>query len=358
VSDHLIQVLEDTPDPGVDALRRSRLPERAIRLDTAERRRRAGVVACLVSAAGFGALPILGKAAFEVGVGPLGLLWTRFGLAALVFWGVVAVVRPARPATRWLLAGLLMGFAGYAVEAALFFLALERIDASLTELLLYAYPAMVTAAAVARGRERLSGRLAGALILASGGLVAVLAGSLALGANLAGFALGLSAAAVYAGYVLAGERVVAVVPPLLLAALVSTGAAAAFTLAGLAGAPLHLPATGPAWGLLGLIAVVGTVVPMVALFVGIERVGAPTASILSTAEPVVTVALAMLLLGEALSPVEALGALAVLAAVRLLQTPPVTVALPTGGEEGDPVSSGREDGGPAAAGDEPEMACA
>ena len=348
MSDHLIQV---------DVSRRSWLSARAVHLSSTERRRRVGVIACLVSAAGFGILPILGKAAFEAGVGPLGLLWARFGLAALIFWGLAAALRPARPSARWLLAGLLMGFAGYAVEAALFFLALERIDASLTELLLYAYPAMVTAAAVARGRERLCGRLVGALLLASGGLIAVLAGSLALGANLAGFALGLSAAAVYAGYVLAGERVVAVVPPLLLAALVSTGAAAAFTLAGLAGAPLDLPATGSAWGVVGLIAVVGTVVPMVALFIGIERVGAPTASILSTAEPVVTVALALLLLGEALSPAEVLGALAVLAAVRLLQARPVTVPRAAGGKT-DPAQGETKEPVPVPAGDEPEMACA
>jgi drug/metabolite transporter (DMT)-like permease len=154
--------------------------------------------------------------------------------------------------------------------------------------------------------------------------VAVLAGSIALGANLAGFALGLGAAVVYAGYVLAGERVVAAVHPLLLAALVSTGAAAAFALAGLAGAPLRLPATGGAWGVVALIAVVGTVVPVAALFAGMARVGAPTASILSTAEPVVTVVLALAFLGEALSPVEAMGALAVLGAVRLLQRGPAS----------------------------------
>jgi drug/metabolite transporter (DMT)-like permease len=345
VSDHLFQV--EIPFPGV-------LVDTEAPAVAAERRRRIGVAACLVSAAGFGILPILGKEAFEAGVGPLGLLWARFGLAAVVFWSLVAIARPARPATRWLVAGLLMGFAGYAVEAALFFLALERIDASLTELLLYAYPAMVTAAAVARGRERLSGRLAGALLLASGGLVAVLAGSLALGSNVAGFALGLSAAAVYAGYVLVGERVVAAVHPLLLAALVSTGAAAAFSLAGLAGASLRLPGTTSAWGIVGLIAVVGTVIPVAALFAGIERVGAPTASILSTAEPVVTVALAMVFLGEALSPVEALGALAVLGAVRLLQGSPAQLPAPAGGDEVDEPEPGTTPAGD----DEPEMACA
>lgn len=305
-----------------DARRLARPPwRRPGRAAGAERRRQAGIALCLVHAAGFGALPIFGKAAIEAGMGPIGLLWTRFGLAALVFWGLVAAVRPARPATRWLVAGLAMGFGGYAVEATLFFLALERIDASLTELLLYAYPAMVTAAAVGLGRERLTLRLAGALLLASGGLVAILAASLTGSVNLAGFALGLSAAAVYSGYVLAGERVVTTVHPLLLAALVATGAAAFFTLAGGMGAPLQLPDTGSGWVSVALIAVVSTVVPVAALFAGIERVGAPTASIISTAEPVLTVALAMLFLGEALSPAETLGAGAILAAVRLLQSP-------------------------------------
>lgn len=285
--------------------------------------RRAGIASCLVSASCFGALPVLGKFAFDAGVGPVGLLLTRFGLAAAVFWLLVAARGfTTRPATRWLVAGLAMGFAGYAVEAALFFLALERIDASLTELLLYTYPAIVTAAALLLGRERPSARLAAALPLAGAGLVLVFAGSLATGVDPAGLALGLGSAAVYAGYLIAGERVVAVVPPMLLAALVSTGAAAAFALAAVAGADADLPATGTAWAAVGSIAVVATVVPMAALFAGIERVGAPTASIVSTLEPVVTVALAAVFLGEELTVVEATGAVAVVAAVRLLQTRP------------------------------------
>jgi drug/metabolite transporter (DMT)-like permease len=293
---------------------------------------RDGVAACLISAACFGALPVLGKQAYQAGIGPLGLLWARFGVAAIVFWVLVgAVVRPPRPSARFLAAGLLMGFSGYAVEATLFFLALERIDASLTELLLYGYPVMVTVAALALGRESTSPRLVCALSLASAGILLVFAGSLASGVNPLGLALGLGSAVVYATYVLAGERVVAVVHPVLLAALICTGAAAFFTLARLAGGSLVVPATAEAWDWVGLIAVVATVVPMVALFVGIERVGAATASIVSTFEPVVTVVLAALFLGEHLSAVEALGAAAVLAAVRLLQTRPTSASTEASG---------------------------
>jgi drug/metabolite transporter (DMT)-like permease len=305
-----------------------------------ESRRRAGMAACLVSATGFGALPVLGKAAYDTGLGPLALLWGRFGLAAIAFWLLVAfVVRPARPPARFLVAGVLMGALGYAVEAGLFFAALERVDASLVELLLYAYPAIVTAVALADlggsrrrcrgdtprppgGREAPAPRLLAALLLATLGVVGVFAGSLASGVDPTGLALGLGAAGVYAGYVLAGERVVDQVHPVLLAALVATGATAGFTAAGLVHGGLPRPRTADAWTAVAAIAVVATVIPMAALFAGIERVGAPTASIVSTFEPVLTVVLAGVFLGESLSLVEATGAACVIAAVRLLARRP------------------------------------
>lgn len=308
----------------------------------ADRRRRAGLAACLVSAAGFGALPVLGKAAYDAGLGPLALLWGRFGLAAIAFWFlVVFVVKPSRPPAGLVLAGLLMGALGYAVEAGLFFAALERVDASLVELLLYAYPAVVTAVALGSGREAPAPRLLAALALATLGVVGVFAGSLAGGVDPAGLALGLGAAAVYAGYVLTGEQVVAAVHPVLLAALVATGATAAFTVAGLVRGGLPHPRTAGAWTAVAVIAVVATVVPMAGLFAGIERVGAPTASIVSTFEPVVTVVLAGLFLGERLSVVEAAGAACVLAAVRLLarRPEPQTVS------RGPQTVSGRSTGG-------------
>jgi len=290
-------------------------------------RRRAGLGACLISATGFGALPVLGKAAYDAGLGPLSLLWGRFALTAVAFWVlVIFVVRPARPPRSVIVVGLLMGGLGYAVEAGLFFVALERIDASLVELLLYAYPAIVTAAALAGGREAPAPRLLGALALATLGVVAVFGGSLASGVDPVGLALGLGAAAVYAAYILAGERVVPAVHPVLLAALVATGATASFTVAGLVHGGLPHPVSAEGWRAVAVIAVLCTVIPMAALFAGIARVGAPTASIVSTFEPVVTVVLAGLVLGEQLSLVEAAGAACVIAAVRLLA--PVSVSRP------------------------------
>ena len=50
---------------------------------------------------------------------------------------------------------------GYAAQSGLYFSALTRIDASLVALILYVYPVLVMAAAIALGRERASRRRVG-----------------------------------------------------------------------------------------------------------------------------------------------------------------------------------------------------
>jgi drug/metabolite transporter (DMT)-like permease len=123
-----------------------------------------------------------------------------------------------------------LGAGGYALQAGCFFAALARIDASILSLMLYTFPSMVAVAAVALGRERIDARRLGALGLASGGLVLVLATARAGALDTAGAALALGAALVYTTYILSSEGVAGRVRPSLLSALVCTGAAVTLTL--------------------------------------------------------------------------------------------------------------------------------
>ena len=75
--------------------------------------------------------------------------------------------RPTRPRPARRRVGLALGACGYALQAGCYFAALERIDASLLSLLIYTFPAIVAAAAIALGRERADSRRLGALIVAS-----------------------------------------------------------------------------------------------------------------------------------------------------------------------------------------------
>ena len=88
-----------------------------------------------------------------------------------------------------------LGALGYGAQAGCYFLALDRLDASLLSLVLYTFPVMVAVAAIALGRERFSARTALALTVASAGLVLVLAGAAAGALDPLGTALALGAAA-------------------------------------------------------------------------------------------------------------------------------------------------------------------
>jgi drug/metabolite transporter (DMT)-like permease len=66
------------------------------------------------------------------------------------------------------------------------------------------------------------------------------------------------------------------------------------------------------------VAVVSTVVALSLQFAGLRRVGPTTASIVSNAEPVVTVLLAFAVFGELLAPLQLLGGGLVLAGVLVL----------------------------------------
>ena len=287
-----------------------------------------GVVFCLLSAAGFGAMAIFGKLAYDEDVSVLTLLVTRFVLAAVVFWALAAALPKARAAVRRglgkriVLIALALGAIGYATQAGLYFSALTRMDASLLALVLYTFPAWVALGAALLGRERFTARRGIALVVSSAGGVLVLIGAGAAGGSFdpLGAALGLGAALTYTVYILVSDGVVARVQPLLLSALVCSGAAVSLGIVGVAAGELSytgLPAI--AWLWLAGIALVSTVLAIVCFFLGLERVGPGVTAILSTVEPLVTVLLALLVFGEYLTPLQWAGAALVLSAIVLLQ---------------------------------------
>ncbi|HVF77161.1 MAG TPA: EamA family transporter [Solirubrobacteraceae bacterium] len=292
-----------------------------------------GALLCLASAAAFGAMGIFGKLAYEEGVTVGTLLSVRFVLAAALFWlllvctgGVDGLrVLPRRD----ILIAVALGAIGYSAQAGAYFAALERLDVSLLSLVLYTFPAIVAVAAIVLGRERGSRRTAGALGLASAGLVLVLAGAAAGTLDPVGAALALAAAVVYSAYILTSEGVTGRIGPLALGTLVCSGAAVTLTLAAAAQGDLHpgdVSALGFVW--LAGVAIVSTVGAIGLFFAGLRRVGPTAASILSTIEPVVTVALAFVVFGESLGPVQLAGGALVLLAVLVVRSPPRGIAAP------------------------------
>jgi drug/metabolite transporter (DMT)-like permease len=298
-----------------------------------------GPALCLVSAVCFGVMAIFGRFSYDAGVSPTTLLLVRFGLAAALLATLLALrpglrrtpsgaepgpdprpdPRPAAGRRRALVIAVGLGAVGYATQASLYFSALTLMDASLLSLILYTYPVMVTVAAVLLGRDRLTGRRTAALLAASAGTVLVLLGANGAGFHPLGALLAFGSALTYTVYILVSETVVHRLPPVLLSALVMAGAAVTLGVRGLVTGGIDLTFGPAGWFWLVCIAVVSTVLAMLAFFAGLKRTGPSTAAILSTFEPVVTTALAALILRETLSPVQVAGGVLVLSCVVVLQ---------------------------------------
>ena len=279
-------------------------------------REREGLLFVLLSAAGFGAMPIFARQAYAAGVELTPMLALRFLIAAAMLWALIALRRRTLGSLRGVVLGGLLGLCGYSIQAGFYFGAIERIDVSLASLILYTYPALVTIGAFALGRESVTRRKLGALALASGGVALVVGGG--TGAiDWLGAAMAFGAALFYTVFILASDSVAETTSPLAFAASVATGAALTFTVAALLTTGIHASREGVMW--VSLIASVSTVMPIVLFMAGLARIGPSTASIVSTVEPLFTVVLAFVVLGETLGPLQLVGGALVLSAVVLLQ---------------------------------------
>lgn len=279
-----------------------------------------GMALCMVSATAFGLAPLFAKECFAAGFSVSAMLTGRFGLAALVFWAIVALRRPALPGPRLLLTCLALGGAGYAAQAACYFGALTRIDASLAGEVLYVYPAIVLVLGVALRRERASRRKLAALGCSVSGLVLLLGSAGSNGPVApAGVLLAFGAALTYALYVLVANGLPEGLDVYLLSALVCSSAAVSVGVFGVSTGSLRAPAAGPGWLWLLPMALISSVVSIGCFLAGLRLVGASTAAILSCLEPVVTAASAIAVFGDRTNAGQVLGAAVVLAAVVLLR---------------------------------------
>ena len=290
-------------------------------------RRVAGTLLALLSATGFGVMPVLAKVVYDDGPGVAGLLSVRFSLAAVVLLALARLRGEALPPGRRVAVLLALGGGGYGLQSLCYFSALTRISAGLTALLLYLYPALVVVLAALLSRTLPTRRSVLCVLAATAG-TALTIGPVS-GGQVTGVLLGTAAALVYAGYILVSSRHIAGVGPLTSAGLVMTGAAAVYDVGAVA-TRATLPSHAGAWLALVGVSLLGSVVAVSAFFAAVERIGPADTSVLSTMEPVVSVGVAALALGESLSALQLVGGAVVLGAVAVLVRAPAAVPLDAG----------------------------
>jgi len=280
-------------------------------------RRLTGAIQVVASAAGYGLLGIFGKRAYGAGLHPGELLALRFLLASAILWLYVLIARRStlRMSWRQTLACAALGALGYAVFTTLYFHALEVLPASLTVLLLYTYPVIVTLGAHWLFRERVTWAQVVALPVVCAGLVMLLWGGEVWYVKGPAIVLALLTAVFYAAYILASSRLLRSVNPLAAGLYIMTAAAAAFVLWSPPTLERITHLSGDAWVSIIALALVSTVGAMILFLSGLEKLTSTETSLLSAFEPVTATVAAALVLHESLSVWQVAGGALIIGAL-------------------------------------------
>lgn len=257
--------------------------------------------------------------ALEAGSTPLAVVTVRTlaAIALLLAWLVynkLSLKLGPRDAAVALLIGIPLCVNNYMLNAAI-----GQIPVPLVVLIFYTWPALTTAASWLLGKERFRWRAAAGLALAFAGVALTLnvefTAAQAQGVWLAlGAAVLWSATFLLTGHFFGGRDTRA--PTLYMMCT----AAAAFLAACLLTGDVAWPAGAAGWSGLGGVGAFYAYA-LIGLFLASVRLGATRAGFYMNFEPIASVALAALLLGQRLAPVQLAGAALVIAALFLFRPP-------------------------------------
>jgi len=273
----------------------------------------------------------LGSASFRP-IEPLILSQARTTFSLLVLFPVLAVSggwRRIKLPPRDLLYCVVLGTLGVAVSNYFYYVAIQRTNVAIAIVLQYTAPVWVLLYVVLRGQQKLTGQKFAAVALALVGIALVIdILKLRSGANLRwdlyGIVAALLASFSSAFYNVAGHDILARYDRWRVL-LWTLAAACAFWL--VVNPPWkiaqahYVPAQ---WSFLFIFSMLSVLGPFSFYFLGLQYLEPSSAIIASCLEPVFSILLAALLLGEGLRPIQLLGICFVLASIVIVQRPPRT----------------------------------
>lgn len=287
-----------------------------------------GYALALGAASLWGVAGMFAKAAFNRGVAPSDLAEVRIGLGFLMFAALVAMLRRRDAVVRRehlpLLA--LFGVVGMAGVQLSYYEAIKRLPVALAVLIQYLAPLLMLVWVWTRGRK-VGGRLwVAALLTLVGCYFAVGAyDANLLQVNLEGTLLALLSAAIFAFYLLVGERIVRAYSAWTLLLYGFGFAALAWTVVRPWWTLPFASWDGTTYLLILGVAIVGTLLPFFLSSTALTILPATRVGLTETAEPVVAGIAAFLVLGEALAGPQLLGAALVLAGIALARSVQPTI---------------------------------
>ena len=289
-----------------------------------ENNERIGLVYTAIATFAYSFVPVLSRAILTTDFPAFDLAIWRFGLATPTIWLMIYWRQRTNPVItdqrlpRLKLMGVGSIMAGVVVTT---FVGLERIPASTFIVVFYSYPAMVAVLSTFIGIH-LTARSWIALVLTLIGILITSPDFFEKLGNgeITGYLAILVSAFLLAIYFILNSKVTR--------GYVDLPRASAWTITG-AFVPLaflalfvdvQIPVEAHVWGNLVGLAVLGTAISIFTLLIGINKLGAARAAILTTAQIPLSILLAVLLIGEQLTVNHIAGSILIMMSVVLLNT--------------------------------------
>jgi len=259
-------------------------------------------------------------------IDPLILSQSRVTLSLAVLLPVLLIQRgatalrvPGRDLARFLLLAVL----GVAASNYFYYLAIQRTNVATAIILQYTAPVWVLLYTVARGAQRPSWRRIAAVVLAVTGCAFAVGfvGSGGLRLDTLGVTAALLAAFSFAFYNVAGHSVLARYDRWKVLVWVLAGTAVFWLVVNPPWKILAAHYVGAQWGFMAVFSLLSVLLPFSCYFAGLQHLEPTRAIVASCLEPVFSILIAALALGELLRTLQTVGIILVLVAIVLIQLP-------------------------------------
>ena len=284
-----------------------------------------GMVLALLAAVFFSVKAIFVKLAYQYGVDAVTLLTLRmsFALPIFAFVAVRELYKPECPAIglRQTLAMIALGLLGAYLAGLLDFLGLQYVSAGIERLTLFLYPTFTVLLSCLLFRRRIRRMEVTALMLSYIGIALSVQQEVSLDGEhtMLGVMLVFGSTLAYALYLIGSGELIPRIGTRLFMAISTIVSCIAMVLQFIITRDLStLVQPLPVYAYALLIALLSTVLPAFMLGAAIHRIGASHTSIIGGIGPVVTIVLAVILLGETMTGIQVFGATLVVAGVLLI----------------------------------------
>ncbi|MBN8827709.1 MAG: EamA family transporter [Sphingobacteriia bacterium] len=270
----------------------------------------------------YGSIGYFGHHIRNTGMSISDMLFWRFIISSLLIIPFIVKINFKNYKPSDMLGCFIMGMIFYGISTWYYFYSAHEIGSGLAMVLFYAYPAIVALISVFFGKEKISGIEILSLISIFIGCV-LISGKFNDSLNAVGIRAGLISAFLYSLYMFFSKKYVNKLDSYLASFLVCLGIGFAFFLNNMIfEQKIDFPDNNSQWLLVIAFALVGTILPIVFLFIGMKGISATKASIISVLEPVTTLIIGITLLNESVTVIQFIGSIIILIGATLVAVNP------------------------------------